>query len=117
MPTGSQLALFTVASLALIFTPGPDILYVLTRGMAEGRRAALAAAVACLAVFWAMFHERAFLVGTRDEFLADKAVLIVKSHSLFPVLAVAMCLAGAVLIWSSLRISGRLDLFRKQGIR
>jgi len=40
----SQLALFCAASTVLIFTPGPDIIYVMTRGMAQGRRAALAAA-------------------------------------------------------------------------
>ena len=40
----SQIGLFTITSVALIFTPGPDIIYVMTRGMAQGRRAALAAA-------------------------------------------------------------------------
>ncbi|MBU5638651.1 LysE family translocator [Geomonas sp. Red69] len=40
----SQLALFAVASTVLIFTPGPDIIYVMTRGVAQGRKAALAAA-------------------------------------------------------------------------
>ncbi len=40
----TQLGLFIAASLVLIFTPGPDIIYVMTRGMAQGRKAALAAA-------------------------------------------------------------------------
>jgi len=40
----TQLALFCVTSTVLIFTPGPDIIYVMTRGMAQGRKAALAAA-------------------------------------------------------------------------
>jgi threonine/homoserine/homoserine lactone efflux protein len=31
------LTLFVIASLALIITPGPDIIYVLTRGIADGR--------------------------------------------------------------------------------
>ncbi len=44
MVSFSQLVLFSAASLVLIFTPGPDIIYVMTRGMAQGRRAALAAA-------------------------------------------------------------------------
>jgi threonine/homoserine/homoserine lactone efflux protein len=39
-----HLAMFAAASTLLIFTPGPDIIYVMTRGMAQGRRAALAAA-------------------------------------------------------------------------
>ena len=40
----SQLALFALTSTVLIFTPGPDIIYVMTRGVAQGRKAALAAA-------------------------------------------------------------------------
>lgn len=39
-----QLLLFSLTSIVLIFTPGPDIIYVLTRGIAQGRNAALAAA-------------------------------------------------------------------------
>lgn len=45
MLTLDQFVLFSLASLALIFTPGPDILQVLTRGVAQGRSAALAAAL------------------------------------------------------------------------
>ncbi len=44
MITWTQLSLFSAASLVLIFTPGPDILYVMTRGIAQGRGAAFAAA-------------------------------------------------------------------------
>ncbi|MBG0776966.1 MAG: LysE family translocator [Desulfovibrionaceae bacterium] len=44
MPGLEQILLFSAASVVLIFTPGPDILYVLTRGVAQGRSAALAAA-------------------------------------------------------------------------
>ncbi len=44
MVTWTQLSLFSAASLVLIFTPGPDILYVMTRGIAQGRGAAFAAA-------------------------------------------------------------------------
>ena len=36
-----QLLVFSLTSLLLIFTPGPDIIYVLTRGVAQGRTAAL----------------------------------------------------------------------------
>ena len=36
--------LFLTASFILAITPGPDILYVITRGMTQGKRAALAAA-------------------------------------------------------------------------
>lgn len=44
MISHSQLMLFAVTSVVLIFTPGPDIIYVMTRGVAQGRKAALAAA-------------------------------------------------------------------------
>ena len=37
----TSFALFFVASWALIITPGPDMLYVITRGIAQGRRAGL----------------------------------------------------------------------------
>ena len=40
-----QLLVLSLTSLVLIFTPGPDIIYVLTRGVAQGRTAALAAAL------------------------------------------------------------------------
>jgi threonine/homoserine/homoserine lactone efflux protein len=40
----TNIALFLVASLALIATPGPDMIYVVTRGVAQGRRAALVSA-------------------------------------------------------------------------
>jgi threonine/homoserine/homoserine lactone efflux protein len=44
MPTSSNLVLFCLASLALILTPGPNFLYIATRGATQGRRAALLAA-------------------------------------------------------------------------
>ncbi len=40
----TNIALYVAASLALIATPGPDMIYVLTRGVAQGRRAALVSA-------------------------------------------------------------------------
>ncbi len=44
MISSTQLMLFAATSVVLIFTPGPDIIYVMTRGVAQGRKAALAAA-------------------------------------------------------------------------
>ena len=44
MPDPAQLFAFIVASTVLGFTPGPDIIYVITRGAAQGGRAGLAAA-------------------------------------------------------------------------
>jgi threonine/homoserine/homoserine lactone efflux protein len=40
----SNITLFVVASLAVIVAPGPDNIYVLTRGVAQGREVALASA-------------------------------------------------------------------------
>jgi len=40
-----DLALFLAASALLTVAPGPDIVYVLTRGIAQGRKAGLAAAL------------------------------------------------------------------------
>ena len=41
----TNLGLFLVASIALILAPGPDSLYVLARGLGQGRRAGLVAAI------------------------------------------------------------------------
>jgi threonine/homoserine/homoserine lactone efflux protein len=41
MPTLSSLLVFVTASLALNVTPGPDMLYVIARSTAEGRRAGI----------------------------------------------------------------------------
>ena len=39
MPEPAQLAVFVVASAILGITPGPDIVYVVSRGAAQGPRA------------------------------------------------------------------------------
>lgn len=44
MPDTHQLLAFIAASVVLGLTPGPDILYVVTRGAAQGARAGIAAA-------------------------------------------------------------------------
>ena len=47
-PTGSTLALFALAALALIAIPGPNMVYVATRSMSEGRRSGYASALGLL---------------------------------------------------------------------
>lgn len=42
--TLDQILLFSMTAVVLAFTPGPDIIYVLTRGAAQGRKAGFAAA-------------------------------------------------------------------------
>jgi threonine/homoserine/homoserine lactone efflux protein len=41
VPSGSTLAVFALASFLLIVVPGPAVLYVVTRSIAQGRRAGL----------------------------------------------------------------------------
>src|SRR5215212_7691353 len=41
----AKFALFTGVSWALILSPGPDMIYVITRGMAHGRRAGMLSAI------------------------------------------------------------------------
>lgn len=45
VPDMESLTLYIIASLALILTPGPDILYVLIRGIANGRLAGIMSAI------------------------------------------------------------------------
>jgi threonine/homoserine/homoserine lactone efflux protein len=45
MLQGANLAVFVAASLVLILTPGPDMLYVIARGIAQGRSVALIASL------------------------------------------------------------------------
>lgn len=45
MPSLDSLAAFTVASFLLVVIPGPSVLFVVSRGVALGRRAALATVV------------------------------------------------------------------------
>ena len=42
MPNGTVIAAFALASLVLAATPGPGVLYIVTRTLAQGRRAGLA---------------------------------------------------------------------------
>jgi threonine/homoserine/homoserine lactone efflux protein len=45
MPTASTLAVFALAGLALIAIPGPNVVYIASRSMADGRRAGIASAL------------------------------------------------------------------------
>jgi threonine/homoserine/homoserine lactone efflux protein len=85
-----SLALYVAASLALIATPGQDMIYVITRSLAQGRFAGLCSAVGvCLGI----------LVHTALAALGVGAVLHA-SESLF----VALKLAGAAyLLWLGAR--------------
>jgi threonine/homoserine/homoserine lactone efflux protein len=45
MPDASTLAVFVVAALALLVVPGPAVLYIVARGIDQGRRAGLVSAL------------------------------------------------------------------------
>lgn len=79
-----QLLVFSLTSLVLIFTPGPDIIYVLTRGVAQGRRAALAAAMG-------------FSLGNIG-------------HTLFAVFGLSAILASSATAFTLVKIAGGLYL-------
>ncbi|QQE10778.1 LysE family translocator [Planctomycetota bacterium] len=79
MVSWESLVFFTGASLLLAATPGPDILYVLTRGLAQGRRAAIAATlgfVCCTMVHtsFAMIGLSALIKASVTGFLILKIV-------------------------------------------
>src|SRR5258708_37665768 len=42
MPALSTIVVFLLAGLGILLIPGPDVLYIVTRSMAQGRRAGLA---------------------------------------------------------------------------
>src|SRR6476620_3972970 len=48
MPAPSTLALFALAALALLAIPGPNMVYVATRSMSEGRGAGIQSALGLL---------------------------------------------------------------------
>ncbi len=67
----TNLLLFVTASLALIVVPGPDMIYVLTRGVSQGRPAGLVSAVGvCCGV---LVHTAFAAVGI-SAILAQSAV-------------------------------------------
>ena len=85
------LALYVLASLALIATPGQDMLYVVTRSLAQGRLAGVCSAIGvCLGI----------LVHTALAALGVSAILQA-SEALF----LALKLAGAAyLLWLGARL-------------
>ena len=56
-----SLPLFILASVVLIITPGPDLLYVLTRGIAGGRQSGVASALGVTAGI--LVHTTAAVLG------------------------------------------------------
>ncbi len=73
----AKFALFVGVSWALIIAPGPDMLYVITRGMAHGRRAGIVSAVGVICGI--LVHTTAAALGITLIFqISAFAFLIVK---------------------------------------
>lgn len=90
MPTATTLLLFAGAALALLVVPGPSVVYIVTRGMHQGRTAAL---ISVLGV------TTATLVHTLFAAVGLSAVLA-SSATAFTVVKIA---GSAYLLWLAIR--------------
>ena len=97
MPTPQNLALFALASILLALTPGPNLLYLVSRTLCQGRRAGIVSLAGTSLGF--VFHVFAAALGLSAIFLT------------VPVLYDAVRYAGAVyllwLAWDALRPGGQ----------
>ena len=100
MPDTANLLAFIAASALLGITPGPDIIYVVMRGPAQGRRAGLAAAAGlCTGI-----------VGHIALCAAGLSAIIAGSATAFTVIKIA---GAAYLVWLGIalwRSRGGIDL-------
>ena len=100
MPDTANLLAFIAASALLGITPGPDIIYVVMRGAAQGRRAGLAAAAGlCTGI-----------VGHIALCAAGLSAIIAGSATAFTVIKIA---GAAYLVWLGIalwRSRGGIDL-------
>jgi threonine/homoserine/homoserine lactone efflux protein len=79
MPEASTLWVFTLAAVVLIVIPGPNLIYITTRSITEGRRAGLTSALGV--EFGTLLHVAAAAVGL--------SALIASSAALFSVIKYA----------------------------
>ena len=97
MPTPQNLALFALASVLLALTPGPNLLYLVSRTLCQGRRAGVVSLAGTSLGF--VFHAFAAALGLSAIFLT------------VPVLYDAVRYAGAGyllwLAWQALRPGGQ----------
>lgn len=90
MPTWTTLLLFAGAALALLVVPGPSVVYIVTRGMHQGRSAAL---VSVLGVTTATLVHTSFAAVGLSAILASSAAA-------FTAVKVA---GSAYLLWLAVR--------------
>jgi threonine/homoserine/homoserine lactone efflux protein len=94
----SQLIYFTAASAALTLLPGPDILFVLTQSISQGKMAGIATATGlCTGI---LFHTSAAALGI--------SALIYKSALAFEIVKYAGAAYLLYLAWQALRENGEL---------
>jgi threonine/homoserine/homoserine lactone efflux protein len=97
MPSLQNLALFAIASILLVLTPGPNLLYLVSRTLCQGRRAGIVSLAGTSLGF--VFHVVAAALGLSAIFLT------------VPVLYDALRYAGAAyllyLAWDALKPGGR----------
>jgi threonine/homoserine/homoserine lactone efflux protein len=98
MPTPQNLALFALASVLLALTPGPNVVYLVSRTLCQGRRAGIVSLAGTSLGF--VFHVFAAALGLSAIFLT------------VPVLYDALRYAGAGyllwLAWDALRPGGAI---------
>jgi threonine/homoserine/homoserine lactone efflux protein len=90
VPEPQTLALFALASLALIAVPGPSVLYIVTRSVSQGRRAGLVSVLGIEA--GALVHVSAAALGV--------SALVASSATAFTVLKYA---GAAYLVYLGIR--------------
>jgi threonine/homoserine/homoserine lactone efflux protein len=90
MPPHDKLAIFFAASLVLLFTPGPAVLYIVTRAVEQGRIAGVVSALGI--TLGTLVHVAAAALGL--------SALLVSSASLF---SVVKYLGAAYLIYLGVR--------------
>lgn len=96
----ASFAIFVVAALVICVTPGPDMLYILTRGISQGTKAGLLSAVGMS--LGMMCHTTLVVLGL--------AALLRSSSVAFDVLRYAGAAYLLVMAWHSLRDRSKSDL-------
>ena len=106
MPSTTNLALFALASALLAFTPGPNLLYLVSRTLCQGRSAGLISLAGTTSGF--LFYAVSAALGLTAVFVA------------IPVLYDAVRWAGAAyllwLAWDALRPHGSGGLFARRDL-
>src|SRR5215469_7460824 len=106
MPSTTNLALFAVASILLALTPGPNLLYLISRTLCQGRSAGLVSLAGTTSGF--LFYALSAAFGLTAVFIA------------IPVLYDAVRWAGAAyliwLAWDAVRPHGAGGLFARRDL-